>query len=189
MPAGRSQSGCQNEQGHHDRRHGREHEVSPPDDDFFLRRLFGNDLFLQSGGHRDLPELRAQNLLPGAMFAKPARQFRVPFRQRQRLGDLRIGGVRRAGAVEQQNVFGVVAIHKSGWREGELVAVPPVSSWCSRSRPRARRDLTVPMRHFQDFGNFEVGIILQIKQGDRRPVNFVQARQGREHLRGVELVE
>ena len=52
--------------------------VPPPDNDFFPRRLFGNDLFLQSGGHRDLPELCAQGLLPGAMLAKPARQFRRP---------------------------------------------------------------------------------------------------------------
>ena len=64
------------------------------------------------------------------------------------------------------------------------MALSPVSNRCNRSRPRARRDLTVPIGHFQDFGYFQIGMILQIKQRDRRAVDFVQAREGGEHLHG-----
>ena len=44
-------------------------------------------------------------------------------------------------------------------------------------------------RHVQNFGDFVVGTILQIKQGDGRLINFVQPRQRRQHLRGVKAVD
>ena len=44
-------------------------------------------------------------------------------------------------------------------------------------------------RHVENFGDFVVGTILQIKQGDGRLIDFIQLRQGLEHLRGVEAVD
>lgn len=76
--------------------------------------LFGNNLFLQTGGRGDLAEFLAQRILPRAMLFKPLREFSVGFHERERGGDLRIVGVRRAGAVKQQDGFGFVRVHVCG---------------------------------------------------------------------------
>ena len=105
--------------------------------------MFGNDLFLQTGGRRDLPEFCAQRRLSRGMFLQPAREFRVRFRQRERFGDLRVFRIRRAGPVKQELLFDFVAIHKLGggfWPAARSRA----SRCCNWPRPRARRDLTVP---------------------------------------------
>ena len=142
IPAVLEPERCQDNQCHNDRRH-RQDRVRPPGNNFFLGRLFGNDLLLQSGRRGDLPESGAQRLLPRTMLRQPAGQFRILLCQPERPGNLWIIGVRRAGPVEQQNGFYFVVIHKfGGWGCAPVVA--PVSSWCSRPRPRVRRDLTVP---------------------------------------------
>jgi hypothetical protein len=44
-------------------------------------------------------------------------------------------------------------------------------------------------RHFQNLGDLVVRVVLQIKQGDRSLKSFVQLRQRRQHLRGVQAVD
>src|SRR4029077_14252883 len=97
----------------------------------------------QSGRGGGFPEPGPHRLLPRTMLHQPARQFRVLFGRRERPAYFRITRILGSGAVQQQNVFGVVGYHDLGGG-GCVPAGSPVKSWCSRPSPRVRRDLTVP---------------------------------------------
>jgi hypothetical protein len=141
-------------------------------------------LLLQAGGRGELAELFAQRILPRAMFIQPARQFRIPFRQRERPGDLRVFRVRRVRAVKLQDYF-CLRRGSRFWRLGLNVGERMVQ--LREAARQARFDGAE--RNAEGFGDFVVGKILQIKQRDGCLVNFIQSCERGEHLRGVEAVD
>ena len=83
------------------------------------------------------------------------------------------------GPAPKHDVFGQWAGARGGARGLEAPALTPAG--------QARFD--GPERHIEDFRDFLVGIILQIKQGHRRLVNLVHLRERGDDLFRVETVD
>ena len=82
--------------------------------------------------------------MPELQNYRPELQFRIAFEQGPRLGEFGVAVLGDAGPVEQQEAFGLFAVHGFGLSEGPAAARSAASSFWSCAMPRAMRDFTVP---------------------------------------------
>ena len=71
---------------------------------------FGEDLFFEAIGDRDVIEGGTGGILKGAMLLEPGVEFGIGFGECDGLGEIGIVAV-DGGAIEQQNLSGFLAIH------------------------------------------------------------------------------
>src|SRR6185369_4961353 len=99
----------------------------------------GNDLFLETFGHRNAGEPRANGALHRVIFVQPAFKFGLLPREHQRFGKFGLLGIRRAWPIQRQNLFGFVGRHNLlSSRRWEAMSL--AMRTCSWPMPREMRD-------------------------------------------------